>query len=54
MGAGLDVPFAGSWIFGVFGGYTLMSDFSDPIGSDENHSAPDVGIGISWTWGGGS
>jgi len=52
-GVGVDVPFAGSWIFGMFGGYTLMSDFSDPIGSEENHSAPDVGISISWTWGGG-
>jgi hypothetical protein len=54
VGAGFDVPFAGSWIFGMFGGYTLMSDFSDPIGSEENHSAPDVGISVSWTWGGGS
>ena len=53
-GAGFDVPFGGSWIFGVLGGYTLMTDFSDPIGSEENHSAADVGISISWTWGGRS
>lgn len=53
-GAGFDMPFAGSLLFGMFGGYYLMSDFSDPIGSQKNHSSPDVGISLSWTWGGES
>jgi hypothetical protein len=52
VGAGFDAPFAGSWMFGMFGGYYLMSDFSDPIGSQKNHSSLDFGIGLSWMWGG--
>lgn len=53
-GAGFDLPFGGSWIFGMFAGYTAMSDFSEAIGAEENHSAPDLGISFSWTWGGRS
>ena len=52
VGAGFDVPFSGSWNFGMFGGYCLMSDFSDPIGSETNHSSPDLGISFGWMWGG--
>ena len=39
-------------MFGMFAGYHLVSDFSDPIGSQKNHSSPDFGISLSWMWGG--
>jgi len=52
VGAGLDVPFARRWVFGVFGGMCGMTDFSEAIGNEKNYSAPDFGVSIGLLFGG--
>ena len=54
LGAGLDIPFSRRWVFGIFGGMCGMTDFSEAIGSQKNHSAPDFGVSIGLLFGNAS
>jgi hypothetical protein len=52
-GLGVDILLGRTAILGVLAGYTLMTDFSDTIGGQENHSGPDFGLSIGLLFGGG-
>jgi len=53
IGTGVDIQLGRRVMLGVSAGYDLMTDFSDAIGGQENHSGPDFGISISLLFGGG-
>jgi hypothetical protein len=52
LGTGVDIQLGGRGVLGVSAGYDLMTDFSDPIGGQKNHSGPDVGLSIGFLFGG--
>lgn len=53
LGGGIDL-FVGSRVaLALLGGYTIMTDFSAPIGGEENHSGPDGALSIGFLVGGG-
>jgi hypothetical protein len=51
-GVGAEVGVGGRLTLGLVGGFTLMTDFSDPIGGEKNHSGPDVGLTLGILLGG--
>jgi hypothetical protein len=53
IGTGVDIQLGRRAMLGVSAGYDLMTDFSDAIGGQENHSGPDFGISIGFLFGGG-
>jgi hypothetical protein len=53
LGAGVDLWAGSRLAIALLGGYTLMTDFSDPIGGEENHSGPDGTVSIGILFGGG-
>jgi hypothetical protein len=53
VGAGLDYFPARSFAIGVNGGYNRLADFSQPIGSQKNHSGPEINFSIGWLFGKG-
>lgn len=52
LGAGVDIQLGDRSVLGVSAGYDLMTDFSDAIGGQENHSGPDIGLSIGFLFGG--
>jgi hypothetical protein len=53
VGAGVDLTVGSRVALTLLGGYTLMTDFSDPIGGEENHSGPDAVVSVGFLVGGG-
>ena len=53
LGAGVALRLGGSWLLDVSGGYNLMSDFSQPVGGHYNYNGFELGVGVSWLFGGG-
>jgi len=51
LGAGLDLG-TGRVIFGVYAGYDLMTDFSEPVGGKSNHSGFELGLAVGLRFGG--
>jgi hypothetical protein len=47
LGAGMDIILSRLFMLGIFTGYNVMSDFSNPIGGRTNNSGPDFGVSIS-------
>lgn len=54
LGIGMDIVLSRLFMMGVFTGYNLMTDFSDPVGGRTNHSGPDFGVSISLLLGKGA
>jgi hypothetical protein len=52
LGAGVDIQLGGRTVLGVSAGYSLMTDFSDPIGGQKDHGGPDLGFSIGFLFGG--
>jgi hypothetical protein len=52
IGLGVDLSLGERAVLGVSAGYHLMTDFPDPIGGQENHSGPDIGLSIGLLLGG--
>lgn len=53
LGGGVDLWVGSRVALAVLGGYTLMTDFADPIGGEDNHSGPDAALSIGLLVGGG-
>jgi hypothetical protein len=51
-GVGVEFRLGDRVTLGVVGGYTLMTDFSVPIGGEENHSGADFGLSLGILLGG--
>jgi hypothetical protein len=52
VGTGVDIQLGRRAMLGVSAGYDLMTDFSDAIGGQKNHSGPDFGLSIGFLFGG--
>ncbi len=53
VGGGLDVQVSRHFMLGVDAGYNFMKDFSEPVGGRENYNGFELGVGISFLFGGG-
>lgn len=53
LGAGVDIQLSRTFMLGLTGGYHFMTDFTEPIAGEVNHSGPDAGLSISVLFGGG-
>lgn len=51
IGGGVDIHLGHRVLLGVSAGYDLMTDFSEAIGGQENHSGPDIGLSIGLLFG---
>jgi len=51
-GVGVDFLLGSRVMLGIVGGYALMTDFSDPIGGQKNHSGADLGLSLGILFGG--
>ncbi len=52
LGVGADVSLGSRVMLVVGAGFDLMTDFSDPIGGQKNHSGADFGLGLGVLFGG--
>jgi hypothetical protein len=53
LGVGLDYFPARSFALGVSGGYNQLANFSQPVGSQKDHSGPEVSFSFGWLFGRG-
>ncbi len=53
FGLGVDFLLFRSFIIGFDSGYNAITNFSQPIGSEDNYSGADFSIGFSFLFGGG-
>jgi len=51
-GVGVEFLLGSRVMLGIVGGYALMTDFSDPIGGQKNHSGADFGLSLGILFGG--
>lgn len=52
VGAGVEFLLGHRMMLGIVGGYAFMTDFSDPIGGEKNHSGADFGLTFGILFGG--
>lgn len=52
LGVGVDLQLGVRAVLGASAGYDLMTDFSDAIGGQKNHSGLDLGLSIGFLFGG--
>jgi hypothetical protein len=53
VGGGVDFHLARWFSVGVNAGYNWMADFSEPVGTRDNYSGPEVGVSFGWLFGHG-
>jgi len=53
LGGGLDIELSRYFMVGISGGYNLITDFSESVGSRKNYSSPEFAVGISYLFGRG-
>ena len=46
FGAGIDFLAGRHFMFGINGGYNLISDFDEPVGGRDNYSSAELGVGF--------
>jgi hypothetical protein len=51
-GVGVEFRLGNRVMLGLGGGYTFMTDFSDAIGGEKNHSGADLGLSLGVLFGG--
>jgi hypothetical protein len=49
---GVEFRLGNRVMLGLGGGYAFMTDFSDPIGGEKNHSGGDFGLTVGILFGG--
>jgi hypothetical protein len=52
VGAGVEFGLGSRAMLGLVGGFAFMTDFSDAIGGEKNHSGPDLGLSFGILLGG--
>jgi hypothetical protein len=53
VGGGVDFHLARWFSVGVNAGYNWMADFSEPVGTRDNYSGPELGVSFGWLFGHG-
>jgi hypothetical protein len=53
LGGGVAVRLGRSWMVDLGGGYNLTSSFSRPVSGRDNYNGFEMGVSVSWLFGGG-
>jgi hypothetical protein len=53
LGAGVALRLGRSWLVDLGANYNVMSGFSRPVSGRDNFNGLELGVGISWLFGGG-
>lgn len=51
LGTGIDIQLSRLFMIDMYTGYSLMTDFSAPIGGKINYSSGEFSIGVSFLFG---